>query len=61
MLRELMWTTYISSHLDPKKMAKRKEQFFPLNIDKKRKPAVSEEQKQLFISLYQEWKNNKIN
>jgi hypothetical protein len=35
MLRELMWTSYIAPHLDPKKMVKRKENLLSLESDKK--------------------------
>lgn len=44
-LRELSWVTYISSNLDPKKMAKNIEQFWPL----KPKKRVSDKAKQALI------------
>jgi len=55
MLRELMWVTYISPHQDPKKMAKRKEQFLSLTGDKKQNAGVSEEHKQIFLKELQKW------
>ena len=54
-LRELMWTTYIASHQDPKKMAKRKEQFLPLEIDKKSKGGVSQHQKDIFLKEFEKY------
>jgi hypothetical protein len=54
-LREVMWTTYISSHLDPKKMAKKKEAFFPLPSDGKLAKRVSDEQRENFIKIYKQW------
>ena len=52
MWRELMWVTYIAPHQDVKKMAKRKEQFLPLNNDKKHTGGITEEHKQRFIKEY---------
>jgi len=57
MLRELMWTTYIASHQDPKKMIKRKELFLPLNGDKKTGIGVSKEHKDLFLREFQKWQD----
>jgi len=54
-LRELMWTCYIAPHQDPKKMIKRKEQFLPLNNDKKNTGGVSPEQKERFLLEYKKW------
>lgn len=54
-LRELMWTTYIAPHQDPKKMIKRKEQFLPLEGDKKVNAGVSDEMKQTFLNEYKKW------
>lgn len=54
-LRELMWTTYIAPHQDPKKMVKRKEQFLPLHKDKKISGGVSEQQKEHFLKAYKKW------
>lgn len=53
--RELMWVSYIAPHQDPKKMVKRKEQFLPLNGDKKASIGVSDEMKQRFIGEYKKW------
>jgi len=55
MLRELMWTSYIAPNQDPKKMIKRKEQFLPLNNDRKQVKGVSEEQKANFLKAYIKW------
>lgn len=54
-LRELMWITYIAPHQDVKKMAKRKENLLPLNMDKKQSTGVSESQKEMFLKEYQKW------
>jgi hypothetical protein len=53
-LRELMWTSYISPHQDPKKMIKRKESFLPLSGEKQGR-VVSDEMKQLFLKEYKKW------
>jgi len=55
MLRELMWVTYIAPHQDVKKMAKRKENFLPLNKDKKVNIGVTEEHKERFLKEYLKW------
>lgn len=55
MLRELMWVTYIAPHQDVKKMAKNKENFLPLNKDKKASTGVTEEHKQRFLKEYEKW------
>lgn len=55
MLRELMWTSYIAPHQDPKKMPKRKENFLPLNGDKKVNTGVSQDHKDNFIKAFQKW------
>lgn len=55
-LREVMWTTYIAPHQDPKKMVKRKESFLPLGGEKKI-VGVSDEAKAMFlkeVKKYQE-------
>lgn len=54
-LRELMWTSYIAPHQDPKKMVKRKEAFLPLEGDKKQIQGVSEEHKQMFLREFQKY------
>lgn len=54
-LREIMWTTYIAPHQDPKKMVKRKEAFLPLNKDKKQSGSISDAQKEMFIKEYKKW------
>ena len=54
-LRELMWTTYYAPHQDPKKMVKRKEQFLPLDGEKKHNRGVSDEMKQIFLKEYKKW------
>ena len=51
-LREVMWTTYIAPHQDPKKMTKRKEQFLPLHKDKKQSGSISDAQKEMFIKEF---------
>jgi len=56
-LRELMWTCYTAPHLDPKKIAKRKEQFMPLPSDKKNVGGVSDAMKEIFINEYKKWQN----
>lgn len=53
-LRELMWTSYIAPHQDPKKMIKRKESFLPLSGEKQGR-VVSDEMKQLFLKEYKKW------
>jgi len=55
MLREMMWTSYIAPHQDPKKMPKRKENFLPLISDKKQSGIVSQEHKDNFIKAFQKW------
>lgn len=55
MLRELMWTSYIAPHQDPKKMPKRKEIFLPLNDDKKISEGVSQDHKERFLKEYLKW------
>jgi len=55
MLREMMWTSYIAPHQDPKKMVKRKELFLPLNCDKKVNEGVSQEHKERFLKEFQKW------
>lgn len=57
MMRELMWVTYIAPHQDPKKMAKRKEIFLPLNKDKKQSLGISQEHKEKFIEAYKNYLN----
>lgn len=54
-LREMMWTSYIAPHQDPKKMPKRKENFLPLISDKKQSGIVSQEHKDNFIKAFQKW------
>ena len=54
-LREVMWVTYIANYQDVKKMAKRKEQFFPLRKDKKQSIGVSQEHKELFLKEFKKW------
>ena len=44
-MREMAWVTYISPHLDPKKMKKSKEAFWPM----KKKAPRSEAQKRKAI------------
>ena len=53
-LRELMWTSYIAPHQDPKKMVKRKESFLPLNNEKQVK-GVSEEMKATFLKEFRKY------
>jgi hypothetical protein len=55
MLRELMWTSYIAPHLDPKKMAKRKENLLSLESDKKNPKGVTQEHKDSFIKAFKQW------
>ena len=55
MLREMMWTSYIAPHQDPKKMIKRKESFLPLKGDKKVIASVTQEHKDNFIKAFQKW------
>lgn len=54
-IREQMWVTYISNYQDVKKMAKRKELFFPLRKDKKQSQSVSEEHKNKFLEEFKKW------
>ena len=54
-LRELMWTSYIAPHQDPKKMAKRKEQFLPLNGEKQSKGGVTNEMKERFLNEFKKY------
>jgi len=53
-LRELMWTCYYAPHQDPKKMVKRKENFLPLDGEKK-KISVTNEMKETFLKEYKKW------
>lgn len=50
-----MWITYISANLDPKKMAKRKEQLLPLDGDRKSTGSVSPEQREAFLREYKKY------
>jgi len=59
MLRELMWVTYVAPHLDPKKIAKTKQSFMPLPIDKKKRKGVGELQKQNFIKVFEQWQKER--
>ena len=52
-----MWITYISPNQDPKKMAKRKEQFLPLDGDRKQSGGISETQRQRFIEEYKKYQD----
>lgn len=54
-LRELMWVTYVAPHQDPKKMTKRKEQFLPLNGDKKQIGNITQEQREAFLKEYKKY------
>lgn len=54
-LRELMWTSYIAPHQNPKKMSKRKEQFLPLDIDNKTTNGVSQFQKDTFLKEFEKY------
>lgn len=54
-IREQMWITYIANYQDVKKMAKRKEQFFPLRKDKKQTIGVSQEHKDKFLEEFKKW------
>jgi len=55
-LRELMWTTYIAPHQDPKKMEKRKQKFLPLGDENLiSKGGVSENSKMLFLQEYKKY------
>jgi hypothetical protein len=54
-LRELMWTSYIAPHQDPKKMAKRKEAFLPLDGEKQNKVGVSDETKAIFMKEFKKY------
>lgn len=56
-LRELMWITYISPNQDPKKMAKRKEQFLPLDGDRQQKGGISERQREIFLQEYKKYQD----
>ena len=55
MQRELMWTTYIAPHQDPKKMVKRKEAFLPLNGEKQSRGGVSDEMKATFMNEFRKY------
>ena len=52
-----MWITYISPNQDPKKMAKRKEQFLPLDGDNKNTVGVSEAQKERFLQEFKKYQD----
>jgi len=54
-LRELMWTSYIAPHQDPKKMVKRKEAFLPLNNEKQVRSGVTDEMKERFINEFRKY------
>ncbi len=53
-LREVMWTSYIAPHQDPKKMVKRKESFLPLGSEKKI-VGVSDEAKATFLKEFKKY------
>lgn len=53
-LRELMWTSYIAPHQDPKKMVKRKESFLPLGSEKKI-VGVSDEARAIFLKEFRKY------
>lgn len=53
-LREVMWTSYIAPHQDPKKMVKRKESFLPLGNEKKI-VGVSDEAKATFLKEFKKY------
>jgi len=52
--RELMWTTYIAPHIDPKTMTKRKEAFLRLEGEKVN-TGVSDDTKEVFIKEFKKW------
>lgn len=52
-----MWTIYIAPHQDPKKMAKRKEQFLPLDKDRKQIAGISDTQRQRFLEEYKKYQD----
>jgi hypothetical protein len=54
-LREVMWTSYIAPHQDPKKMVKRKESFLPLNGEKQNKGGVTDEMKATFMKEFRKY------
>ena len=56
-LRELAWIIYISPHQDPKKMAKRKEVFLPLDGDRKSNGGVSPEQREAFLKEFKKYQD----
>jgi len=53
-LREVMWTTYIAPHQDPKKMVKRKESFLPLGNEKK-VVGVTDEARATFLQEFKKY------
>ena len=53
-LRELMWTSYIAPHQDPKKMVKRKESFLPLN-NEKQIVGVTDEARAIFLKEFRKY------
>ena len=53
-LRELMWTSYIAPHQDPKKMVKRKESFLPLGSEKKI-VGVTDEAREIFLKEFRKY------
>ena len=55
-LRELMWTSYIAPHQDPKKMVKRKESFLPLGSEKKI-VGVTDEAKEIFLKEFRKYQD----
>lgn len=55
-LREVMWTSYIAPHQDPKKMVKRKESFLPLNGEKQI-VGVSDEAKEIFLKEFRKYQD----
>ena len=55
-LRELMWITYIAPHQDPKRMTTKKQQFLPLDGDKKTSIGrISDEMRQRFLKEYEKF------
>ena len=58
-MREMAWVTYISPHLDPKKMKKSKEAFWP--IHKKSPKIEAERMKATMERAMKEYLNKKNN
>lgn len=60
MLREIAFSSYIGSHIDPKSLKGiNRQKFLPLRFDKKTTPKITEERKNRLADLIKKVKNGK--